>query len=423
MGLPDPIEFSLERGIVNEETLLLARSKLGEVYDKILYVLENYMDMPKDQMKLIALWIIGTYFHGSFSTYPFLFINAMRGSGKTRLLRIISYLSKGSRGQVQTGITESVLFRMPPGDTLVLDELENIGNKERGTLREYMNACYKKGGVVQRMKKAKFQGQEEWIKDTFSPYKPIAMANIWGMDEVLGDRCISLVLEKSSNPRKTKKVEDFDTNPIFLDIKRTLDIISVVCVVSLRPGRYITAWNDYVDAKYNSITTYYTLTTQTTLTTQEEMENDILEKEERIEMFNRIDELGIDGRNFELLFPMILVSKLLGDDILAETLSFGKTMMDHKKEDEFAESRDVCLYEFISKKEQTLEYHHLSKLTTDFKTFLGSDDDWINEKWVGRALKRLNLLIDKKRQASGRIVQLNVIKAKEKLKIFKSDDT
>jgi hypothetical protein len=40
---------------------------------------------------------------------------------------------------------------------------------------------------------------------------------------------------------------------------------------------------------------------------------------------------------------------------------------------------------------------------------------------MGRALKRLNLELEKKRFKSGFKVILNYVKAKEKLKIFKSD--
>ena len=152
-----PEQFQLNQGIATEESLELAKIELGKCYERIIELIKKYMDMPEDQIKIIALWIIGTYFHSSFPSYPFLFLNAMRGSGKTRLLKIISHLAKGSNGNVQTGITEAVLFRLPSGTTLVLDECESIGSKEKAILREYLNACYKSGGVVQRMKKAHFK--------------------------------------------------------------------------------------------------------------------------------------------------------------------------------------------------------------------------------------------------------------------------
>lgn len=410
----DPAKFQLEQGNATPGAMELAKQNLGETYENIMKVIEYYMDMPQEQIQIVSIWIIGTYFHDCFSTYPFLFINAMRGSGKTRLLRLIAHMAKGGNGEVQTGITEAVLFRTK--GILVLDECESIASKDKAILREYLNACYKKGGTVKRTKKAKFKGEDEYIVETFHPYKPIALANIFGMDEVLGDRCITFVLEKSNNPAKTKKLEDFEDNPEIEAIKSSLRQSSVVCAVSLRKRTNQTAWNSYINAKYNDT---YTLTTYTTYTTQTALTD--IERIEESAFFNKIDAIGIDGRNFELLFPLLIVSKYLDWSQFEELLKIGKELMKIKKEDEFAESRDVLVYEFVSKQEGGLQYHALKELCMKFKAFVG-EDEWINEKWLGRALKRLNLVLDKRREASGRFVQLNISKANDKARIFRSDD-
>ena len=44
---------------------------------------------------------------------------------------------------------------------------------------------------------------------------------------------------------------------------------------------------------------------------------------------------------------------------------------------------------------------------------------WLNYYWFGKALKRLNLIANKRRVGSGREVILNIEKAKEKMIIFK----
>lgn len=389
-----------------------ARERMCWAFEQTVEVIQRYMDIETDKAKLIALWIMGTYLHPNFQAYPFLFINAMRGSGKTRLLNLIAHLSKGSQGQVQTGLTESVLFRSSQGETMVLDEVESIASKDKAILREYLNACYKKGGVVKRMKKAKVDGKEDYVIDCFHPYKPIAMANIWGMDEVLGDRCISLILEKSNDPAKTKLIEDFEENPIILDIKRTFERFSVVCVMSL-PSRMYNRWNHYIEQHY-TYTTLTTLTTQTTTQEKAETTRGLIQEE----LFLKIDNLGITGRNLELLFPLIIISNYLSEELLVEFLEIGKSIMDIKQEDEFTESRDVSLYEFVANLERE-GMQPMKELTNHFKLWLGeSSDEWINEKWVGRALKRLNLVVDKKRMASGRFVVLDKEKAKRKLEVF-----
>ena len=368
------------------------------------------MDMPEEHMKIIATWIIGTYYHSTFSTFPFLFINAMRGSGKTRLLKILANLCKGSRGEVQTGVSEAVLFRSTPGDTMIMDECESIGSKDKSALREYLNACYKKGGTVKRTKKAKIQGVEEWVIERFQPYKPIALANIWGIEEVLGDRCISFVLEKSNNPAKTKLIEDFEDNVNFKRIRQVISSVSVVSVVYSGTGNYIKSWNNYILSKYNYTNYIPTETTLTTLTTQNTLEE---------EMFNKIDNLNIDGRNFELLFPLLMIAKHISDEVFEIMLRIGGDIIKQKRENEFAESRDVMVYEFVSKQDRQLELVPIKELTRRFKTFIGGDEDWINERWVGKALKRLNLVLNKTRQASGVYIMLNIAKASEKTKMFK----
>jgi energy-coupling factor transporter ATP-binding protein EcfA2 len=404
-----PKEFELEKGVITEESLEFAKIELGKVYEDMIYLIEQYMDMPIEYIKIVAVWIIGTYFHSTFNSYPFLFINAMRGSGKTRLLKIISHLAKDARGHVQTGITESVLFRMPQGRTLILDECESIGTKEKAILREYLNACYKSGGVVVRMKKAFFKGQEEFIPDDFHPYKPIALANIWGMEEVLGDRCVSFILEKSDSPIKTKKQEDFDINPRFQQIKRSLDKISVVCAVKLREKNYISAWNVYINIKYTTLYTLNTYNAYNTLNTPNEINEEVF--------FNKIDELNINGRNLELLFPLFIISKYISQEVFEEILNIGTDLLMRRKEDEFSESADVMVYEFISKQENEREWKSIKDLTYFFRNFAGGEE-WMNEKWFGRALKRLNLVINKRRTNAGISVMVNILKAREKIKIF-----
>lgn len=423
-----PEEFALENGIANLESISLARTKLYDSYNDILRVIKEYMDINEDYAKMIAIWIIGTYFHDCFNAYPYLFLNAMRGSGKTRLLKLISSLGAKGDGSVQNNLTEAVLFRIPKGTVTCIDEVEQIGSKEKQTLRELLNSAYKKGTKVKRMKKIKHKEGEDMITETFEPYIPIAMANIWGVEEVLADRSIVMTLEKSNNQSVTKMIEDFDTNPKIQEIKRTLNLCYVVYVMSLRKKTYIGSWNNYIKSKYNDITTYTYITTITTLTTEEDKRKEIERKNLEIEQdsfFNKIDESNINGRNFELIFPLLLIAKEIDEVIFNEILSIATEIVKGKKEDEYSDSKDVSLFEFISSNEISsygLNYVALKELTVKFRLFLGDDseeDRWLNDKWMGRALKRLNLLISRKRVTSGRMVILNYPKALEKLKIFK----
>ena len=118
------------------------------------------------------------------------------------------------------------------------------------------------------------------------------------------------------------------------------------------------------------------------------------------------------------MFPLMLIASDLGDEVFDDILRICKSKSEQKKSDEYAESKDVMLYQFTA--EQTaIEYITLKDFTARFRIFVGDTDEDRDEKWVGRALKRLNLLLGKKRLASGRLILLDVAKAKEKSFIFK----
>ncbi len=371
-----------------------------DVVDFIMY----WMDMPEKYAKIVSLWILGTYMHDSFNTYPFLFLNAMRGSGKTRLLRIISHLSKGSEGDVQTGLTESVLFRSPKGETLVLDEFENASSKEKANLRTYLNACYKKGGTVKRVKKVNRKDGDNYEIDRFEPYKPIAMANISGMEDVLGDRCLTLIIDKSQDKSKTKLVEDFSDNSNLHQIKVRLIRFSVGLCSVVSPQETIKGWNNYIKNQFK--TTPPTTTLQYTNI--------------HYKLYKKIDKAGVDGRNFELLIPIFLIADYLGEDILDEILDIGKEIASMKKEDEFIESQDIQFIDFISKQDSMGRWVGVKELTHSFRGFIdaSAEDEWANQIWVGRALKRLNLIHKKRRVSKGMEIMLDVNHAIEKMKMF-----
>lgn len=387
---------------------------LQDTYEKIIGLLDDWVIVSDDVKKFIAIWVIGTYYHENFSTYPYLFFNAMRGSGKTRLMRIISWIGNKGDGSVQNDMREAVLFRMPRNKVLCIDELENIGSKDKQTLRQILNSAYKKGLKITRMRKATSREGEKFVQEEFEPYMPVCMANIWGMDEVLGDRAITFILEKSINPI-TKKVEDFEVNPTIKDIKRNFSV--VWCSVVTEKHIYI-HWNNYIKNKYQTTSIHNIhITTPNYITTQEEDK----EYEKLLPLFNKIDEAGIDGRNFELMFPILITAQKISNNLLDDMLKICKSLIKEKREDEFTESKDVNLLQFISTSVDS-DWIDVKKLTQDFRTYLcdlQGEEPWLNEKWMGRALKRLGLVKVKRRLSIGYQVMIDIDKAKNKAVMFK----
>lgn len=412
-GTTDEVEDYLREKFIDKEREVTfnfdeVMVKLRECYDKIIEILKLYVDMKEEYYSLIAVWVIGTYFHKDMNSYPYLFFNAMRGSGKTRTLKLI--ISMAKEGSLMASPTEAILFRMH--GTLGLDELENIGSKEKSPIRELLNASYKKGTKIFRTRKKKNLGGEELVIEEFEPYRPIVMANIHGMEEVLGDRSITLILEKSNDPVKTRLIEDFENDETIKFIKETLDQC-IVCSVELKKN-IKQKWNDYIIDKYNTThSTYTTYITHTTHTTLQDIKITTL--------FNKIDDSGLYGRNLELFLPLFFIADIINNDVFEGLIKLSKQLTDEKRHEEEVESRDVMLIDFVSKQDTGFAHKRTKDLVREFKEFIDVDEDWVTTQWFGLALKRLNLIIDKKRIARGTEVILNVTKAQEKLKLFRKD--
>jgi hypothetical protein len=311
------------------------------------------------------------------------------------------------------------MFRTAQERGLIFDEFESEKSKEKQTMREYLNACYKYGGVVYRMEKQKEQnGKEKQVAVGHSLYTPVALANINGIEDVLQDRAVTLILEKSMNPYLVKKIEDFHTNSSLKQIKANLSQISVeLCSVELLQ-KVISGWNVYIEEKYShlstSLHTIHTIHNTTQLYTEEQQD-----------IYNKIDDINIFGRNLELFFPLLVTARILGKQVFEELITICRDMNKVKKDDEFAESKDVTLIEFVSLAERhRFEYKYTHDLFREFKDFLGSageeEDKWLSVQWFGIALKRLKLIGDRKRVAKGVMVLLDVDKARERIRVFKS---
>ncbi len=381
---------------------------LLEVYEDIRSIIEKYLEIDQKHTKIIALWIIGTYFHKDFNSFPYLYLNAMRGSGKTRLLNLISSMS--FEGTIQNSMTDAVLFRT--SGTLCIDEAEGFGRKGKETLVELLNSGYKKGTIVNRMKKKKTPDGEEQVVESYSVYRPIAIANITGIDNVLGDRCIKIILEKSISEKKTRLVENLLETKI-IQIKEILGSISTIqcmlCNVVMPQNVYI-EWNKYVLEEVSTLNYISTLTTLTTLTT--------LKKN-----FDLIKSTTINGRDLELSLPLLIISMWIDGElyegIFEEVLKILDDISIKKSEEESIENLDISLYDYISQEPEVTHYISIQKITEGFKQFLQTNDEWLNNKWIGVALSRLKLIVDKRRLTRGVEVRLNYQKAKEKMKMFK----
>jgi len=372
------------------------KEKLLEAYKNIIDLLKKYCDLDDQDYPMVAIWIIGTYLHDKFESFPYLFLNAMKGSGKTRTLKLITDLSKD--GEMILSPTEAVLFRTR--STLGIDEFEALTRKGQENLRELLNACYKKGNKVKRMKQKKGIEGVEQVVEEFNVYRPLVIANISGMEDVLGDRCINIVLERSEKKEIVRLIEIWKTEKIFKETKELLNQCSLCSVVVA--AEVYALWNNYIYTTY----TNYTHNTN------------YINNTPYSEFFKKINNMELDGRTLELTFPLLLISWHISPEIFEENFTSIEKYTKTRKEDQFNESRDISLIDYVSQEVET-EWIFVKQITHRFKEFLQTDDDEINARWVGRALKRLKLKFETRRMSGGVQVKLDILKAQEKIKMFK----
>lgn len=390
------------------EELILPKDSLLKVYNLIKEVFSNYIDTKSDNYEIVSLWLIGTWLHKNFNTFPYLFVNAMKGSGKTRFLKLVKELAKD--GDLLASLSEAVMFRTT--GTLCIDEFESIKNKEKQALRELLNTAYKKGGKVKRMRKVKNIEGEQQVVDEFNTFRPLCMANINGMEEVLADRCINIILEKSDNDIITRMIENFDDNPKIIEIKSILKILAIQRSwrsVYRGENSIYTQWNDYIKQ--------YTLLYINTLPNAN-IHNYVIEPELE-KLFKKIYETNINGRNLELTLPLILIAYEIG--IEDSFIKIIESIVSEKKDEDTIESRDIMIYEFISKQDSE-DWYKIKELTNIFRQeidFDEAEEHWLTYNWFGRALKRLNLRKEHRRMHEGIEVKLDVSKAINKMRIFK----
>jgi hypothetical protein len=371
------------------------KNLLYDAYNNIKDLLRKYCDLKEEDYPIIATWIIGTYFHDQFHSYPYLFLNAMKGSGKTRTLKLITDLSKD--GEILLRPTEAVLFRTR--STLGIDEAEGLTRKGMEEIRELLNGCYKKGSKVKRMKQKKTLEGVEQVIEEFDIYRPLILANINGMEDVLGDRCISIILERSTNPGIVKLAEIWEDEKMFKKTKEILNQCRVCNVVV--PWKLYSEWNNYI---YTTYILYNNYTNSINYT----------------ELFKSLNLMDLNGREVELSAPLLFIAYNIDESTYTEVYSGIKLYMESRKQDQFNESQDVMLIDMVSqepKEEWTTSKEILNKYFQF--TQIENKDGEINSRWIGIALKRLNLIKDKKRLPGGMRYILNIKKAQEKIKQFK----
>jgi hypothetical protein len=143
-------------------------------------------------LDLLAVWVMGTYLFPVFRYYPYLWLNADKGSGKTTTLEVIRPIC--FNGQMLVSPTPAVLFREVSANrvTLLIDEFERMRKQDKDVgcaMFDILNAGFNSEGQVKR---AEPGADGKYVIRTYSAYSPKAFSGINDIDEVTRDRTIQV---------------------------------------------------------------------------------------------------------------------------------------------------------------------------------------------------------------------------------------
>lgn len=153
--------------------------------------LGRVLEIDECAQSAIALWVAMTYVFDAFESYPYLWFNGVKGSGKSTALEFIHQI--GYHAILGHKITNAALFRMVHQHKSVVcyDEAENllVGGADKSVDQDRVslfNSGYQSTGKVIITEK---EG-DNYRTRVFSSYSPKALASIQPIEETLQSRCL-----------------------------------------------------------------------------------------------------------------------------------------------------------------------------------------------------------------------------------------
>jgi len=152
-----------------------------DIFHQILNHIKTYIYLPHESCyTAIALWVMGTYVFRIFRYFPYIHLYAEKASGKTTLMEILEKIC--FNGEISSDATGVSLFHQVDANssTLFLDESEDLYQGRNNAKMRLLKAGFSKTGRVKRK------------KATYCCYSPKMIAGISPLDNVLGDRTITV---------------------------------------------------------------------------------------------------------------------------------------------------------------------------------------------------------------------------------------
>lgn len=380
------------------------------VFKKVRSEYEYYMDFQDDKIyDFCALWTMGTYFHAFFNTYPYVFWNAMKASGKTKVLTLTEMMAFNAINA--TNISSSALFRLIQANkcTMLLDENENATEHQISEWKSILLSGYKRAGKVYRAEEGKRRGSKIFKVNEYEVYSPKMVANIGGVEDVLESRCIYFNLLRTMNYEKgNREIETMldkwkgIRNDLYILLMQEFsDVIDIYKELDI-PTSLQTNINNFselsecmtghlgISKVKREIPPQSTLTSQHSLNTTNNVKN--------IDINISVYKL-LANRDMELWKPILAMAKCVSEELFINMLEFAVQKSKEKKTEELSDVWDLnVLYALL---DLVLDDTYISIKALKAKcSEIDSSMETAKNAWFGRALKRLGFN-DKKRLGGG----------------------
>jgi hypothetical protein len=216
-----------------------ASNELLQALDTVIAFLERYIVFPRRAHgTVIALWVAHTWVVDPFDYTPYLNISSpARRCGKSTLFDCLALLCPKPWSVVS--VTEAVLFRKIDKDcpTLLLDELDKLGEEALEGICAVLNAGFDCGTVVTRCVGARHTLCEFKV---FCP-KAFAGINNGRLPDTVADRSIPIVMARRRRDQTRERFRAREAKPIAEPIRTALEAWSKdpSTISSLRDARPI----------------------------------------------------------------------------------------------------------------------------------------------------------------------------------------
>ena len=193
-----------------------------DIFEQIVSLNKKYMYyVDEESHYLVALNIMASYFLPCFSAIGRLFLEAEKGSGKTRQCTIMKLLCCNSI--MSADITKSSFFRVMESTcgTLIIDDFDSLSEEEKTSVLQHYKTGYKAGS-----KSIRTGDQGARSQDAFRNYGHVIMNNTEGLDDISKDRSKFLPIIKHSGKVTVSELDE--KSKVWQDLTDKLTILALL---------------------------------------------------------------------------------------------------------------------------------------------------------------------------------------------------